>query len=293
MIKAAKEYPDVQFCHATGTKAHTENLANYHNAFASIYEGRYLAGVAAGMKLNAMIAAGEFTAEEAKIGYVGAFPYAEVISGYTSFYLGAKSVCPTVTMTVRFTNSWYHIDAEYETANTLIDSDNCKLISGHADSMGAPNACEEKGVPNVFYNNKTDKDTWVISSRINWQPYFELMIDNALGGAALPVDYTGTIATGSVEVLELGVGPAAVTGTKEALEEVAAQFKAGTLKVFNTANFTVDGQTVTTYKADVDDDGTFTGETEVILNGYFNESTFRSAPYFDLTIDGIEKVVAA
>ena len=245
------------------------------------------------MKLNAMIAAGEFTAEEAKIGYVGAFPYAEVISGYTSFYLGAKSVCPTVTMTVRFTNSWYHIDAEYETANTLIDSDNCKLISGHADSMGAPNACEEKGVPNVFYNNKTDKDTWVISSRINWQPYFELMIDNALGGAALPVDYTGTIATGSVEVLELGVGPAAVTGTKEALEEVAAQFKAGTLKVFNTANFTVDGQTVTTYKADVDDDGTFTGETEVILNGYFNESTFRSAPYFDLTIDGIEKVVAA
>ncbi|MBR1676911.1 MAG: BMP family ABC transporter substrate-binding protein [Clostridia bacterium] len=293
MIKAAKEYTDVQFCHATGTKAHTENLANYHNAFASIYEGRYLAGVAAGIKLNAMIAAGEFTAEEAKIGYVGAFPYAEVISGYTSFYLGAKSVCPTVTMTVRFTNSWYALEAEYSTAMTLITSDKCKLISGHADSMGAPNACEEKGVPNVFYNNKTDKDTWVISSRINWQPYFELMIDNALGGAALPVDYTGTIATGSVEVLELGVGPAAVTGTKEALEEVIAQFKAGTLKVFNTANFTVDGQTVTTYKADVDDDGTFTGETEVILNGYFNESTFRSAPYFDLTIDGIEKVVAA
>ena len=81
MIQAAQEYPDVQFCHATGTMAHTEGLENFHNAFASIYEGRYLAGIAAGMKLNEMIDAGEFKAEEAKIGYVGAYTYAEVISG--------------------------------------------------------------------------------------------------------------------------------------------------------------------------------------------------------------------
>ena len=106
MIQAAKEFPNVQFCHSTGTKAHTEGLSNYHNAFASIYEGRYLAGVAAGMKLNEMIENGEFTADEAKMGYVGAFTYAEVISGYTSFFLGARSVCPTVTMEVTFTGSW-------------------------------------------------------------------------------------------------------------------------------------------------------------------------------------------
>jgi len=105
LLKAAKKFPKVQFCHATGTMAHTEGLDNFHNAFASIYEGRYLAGVAAGLKLNEMIDDGKITAEQAKMGYVGAFTYAEVISGYTSFYLGAKSVCPTVTMDVQFTGS--------------------------------------------------------------------------------------------------------------------------------------------------------------------------------------------
>lgn len=150
MIQAAQEFPDVQFCHATGTKAHTEGLDNYHNAFASIYEGRYLAGVAAGMKLNEMIADGQFTEDEAKIGYVGAFTYAEVISGYTSFFLGARSVCPSATMEVTFTGSWYDETAEKEGATTLINN-GCKLISQHADSMGAPTACEAAGVPDVSY----------------------------------------------------------------------------------------------------------------------------------------------
>ena len=140
MIEAAKEYPDVQFSHATGTKAHTENLANFHNAFASIYDGRYLAGIVAGMKLNEMIDNGEITADQAKMGYVGAYTYAEVISGYTSFFLGARSVCPTVTMEVTFTGSWYDETAEKEGANKLIEDD-CVLISQHADSMGAPTAC--------------------------------------------------------------------------------------------------------------------------------------------------------
>lgn len=166
MIQAAKEYPDVQFCHSTGTKAHTEGLANYHNAFASIYEGRYLAGIAAGMKLNEMIENGEFTADEAKMGYVGAFTYAEVISGYTSFFLGARSVCPTVTMDVTFTGSWYDETAEKEAANTLI-AGGCKLISQHADSMGAPTACESAGVPDVSYNGSTVDscpNTFIVSS---------------------------------------------------------------------------------------------------------------------------------
>ncbi len=288
MIEAAKEFPDVQFCHATGTKAHTENLANYHNAFATIYEGRYLAGVAAGLKLNEMIANGEFTAEEAKIGYVGAYPYAEVKSGYTSFFLGARSVCPTVTMEVTFTNSWYDEALEKEGAQLLI-SRGCKLISQHADSMGAPTACEVAGVPNVSYNGSTIAacpNTFIVSSRVNWEPYFEYIINCAANGEAIDTDWTGTIATDSVVLSDVNEAVAAA-GTVEKLEEVKAALESGETKVFDTAAFTVNGETLTTYLADVDDMGDYQGETEVVIDGEFKESTFRSAPYFDLDIDGI------
>lgn len=291
LADAAAEHPEVQFCHATGTTAHTSELDNLHNAFASIYEGRYLAGIAAGLKLNEMIEAGQFTAEEAKIGYVGAHPYAEVISGYTSFYLGAKSVCPTVTMDVQFTGSWYDVTAENEAAKALI-ARNCKLISQHADSMGAPSACEEAGIPNVSYNGST-KDacpsTFIVSSRINWAPYYEYMINQVIKGEAIADDWTGTLATGSVVLTEVNT-QAAAAGTQEAIDAAAAQLKAGTLHVFDTANFKVNGQTLTSYKADVDSDDAFTPDTEVIENGIFLESKFRSAPYFDITIDGITKL---
>ena len=288
MIQAAKEYPDVQFCHATGTKAHTENLANYHNAFASIYEGRFLAGVAAGLKLNQMIENGDFTAEEAKMGYVGAFPYAEVKSGYTSFYLGAKSVCPSVTMEVKYTNSWFDEAKEKEAATALIQDD-CKLISQHADSMGAPTACEAANVPNVSYNGSTVSacpNTFIVSSKINWQPYYEYIIKSVINGTEIDKDWCGNIATGSVELTSINEA-AAAPGTAEKLEEVKAQLKAGTLHVFDTSTFTVGGKTLETYMADVDTDADYTGDTEVISDGYFHESEFRSAPYFDLLIDGI------
>lgn len=288
MIEAAREFPDVQFCHATGTKAHTEGLANYHNAFASIYEGRYLAGVAAGMKLNEMIEAGQFTAEEAKMGYVGAFTYAEVVSGYTSFYLGAKSVCPSVTMDVTFTGSWYDETAEKEAANKLIEG-GCKLISQHADSMGAPTACENAGVPDVSYNGSTVDacpNTFIVSSRINWAPYFEYIIGCVANGEEIAADWTGTIATGSVELSEVNE-KAAAAGTAEKIAEVKAALEDGSLKVFDTAAFTVEGAAVESYMADVDTDAAYQGDTEVVLDGAFCESQFRSAPYFDLKIDGI------
>jgi basic membrane protein A and related proteins len=288
MIQAAKEHTDVQFCHATGTKAHTENLANFHNAFASIYEGRYLAGIAAGLKLNEMIAAGKFTAEEAVMGYVGAFTYAEVISGYTSFYLGAKSVCPSVTMKVTFTGSWYDEAKEREAANKLIN-EGCKLISQHADSMGAPKACEEKGIPNVSYNGSTQSacpNTFIVSSRIDWQPYFEYMIKQVQDGNKIDTDWTGTLSTGSVVLTDINESVAAA-GTKEAIENAEAALKAGTLHVFATDTFTVNGETLTSYMADVNTDANYEKDTEVIENGYFSESTKRSAPYFDIQIDGI------
>ena len=288
MIQAAKEYPEVQFCHATGTKAHTEGLDNYHNAFASIYEGRFLAGIAAGMKLNEMIEAGDITADQAKMGYVGAFPYAEVKSGYTSFYLGAKSVCPSVTMEVTFTNSWYDQTLENEGANKLIKN-GCVLISQHADSMGAPSACESAGVPNVSYNGSTisvGPNTYIISSRINWEPYYEYAITAAMNGKAIDTDWTGTIATDSVQLLELNTAVAA-DGTQAAIDAAKAAMVAGTLHVFDASTFTVNGQKLDSYMADVDTDPAFAPDTEVIKDGYFHESEYRSAPYFDLRIDGI------
>ena len=288
LLQAAKEYPDVQFCHATGTMAHTENLDNFHDAFAAIYDGRYLAGVAAGMKLNEMIEAGEFTADEAKVGYVGAFTYAEVISGYTAWFLGVRSVCPTATMEVSFTGSWYDEAAEKEKAQMLI-ADGCKLISQHADSMGAPTACEEAGVPNVSYNGSTIAacpNTFIVSSRINWQPYMEHMIDCVKNGKAIEADWTGTLATGSVVLTDINEAVAA-EGTADKIAEVTAQIEDGSLHVFDTSTFTVDGATLTTYMADVDTDEAYTGDTEAVSDGYFHESEYRSAPYFDVKIDGI------
>ena len=314
MIQAAKDFPDVQFCHSTGTRAHTENLPNYHNAFASIYEGRYLAGIAAGMKLNEMIANGTeingtvVTAENAKIGYVGAFTYAEVVSGYTSFYLGAKSVCPTVTMEVTFTGSWYDETLEKEGAEKLIQR-GCKLISQHADSLGAPTACENAGVPNVSYNGSTQAacpNTYIISSRINWAPYYEYAIKAVMDGTAIDTDWTGTLATNSVVLTDLNTTVAA-EGTAEAIAAATEKLEKGEIHVFDCSTFTTkaddtmnafkvdylkvdaDGH-ITSYMADVDTDQAYTGDTEVVHDGYFAESEKRSAPYFDLEIDGIKRL---
>ena len=291
MIEVAKANPEVQFCHSTGTRAHTEGLANYHNAFASIYEGRYLAGIAAGLKLNAMIDAGDIKAEEAKMGYVGALTYAEVVSGYTSFYLGAKSVCPTVTMDVTFTGSWYDETLEKEGAEKLIQG-GCKLISQHADSLGAPTACENAGVPNVSYNGSTQAacpNTYIISSRINWAPYYEYAIKAVMDGTEIAADWTGTLATNSVVLTDLNTTVAA-EGTAEAIAAATEKLEKGEIHVFDCSTFTVKGETLTSYQADVNADSDNTPDTEVVHDGYFAESEKRSAPYFDLEIDGINRL---
>lgn len=283
----AEKNPNVQFCHATGVSAEASKLANFHNAFASIYEGRYLAGVAAGLKLNEMIANGTITAEQAKMGYVGAFTYAEVISGYTSFFLGAKSVCPTVTMDVKFTGSWYDLTAEKETAEALIEG-GCKVISQHADSMGAPSACERAGVPNVSYNGSTFEacpETFIVSSRIDWAPYFKYIITQTAQGKEIDTNWTGTLTTGSVVLTNVG-SKAAAEGTVDKIVEVRTKLAKGEINVFDTNNFTVNGEKVTSFKADLD--GDYVGETEVCYDGIIKESFLRSAPYFDLRIDGIK-----
>jgi len=288
MIQAAKEFPEVQFAHATGTKAHVENIANYHNAFAAIYDGRFLAGVAAGMKLNEMIAAGQFKAEEAKIGYVGAFTYAEVVSGYTSFFLGARSVCPTATMEVTFTGSWYDEIAEKEGANNLINR-GCKLISQHADSMGAPTACETAGVPNVSYNGSTVSacpNTFIVASRIDWTPYFVYAVGATKEGKNFDTDWCGTLETGSVVLTDVNE-KAAAEGTAAKLEEVKKGLIEGTVHAYDVTTFTIGGKQIDNFVPGTATDGSFVEGTVTVSDGYLHESGYRSAPFFDQTIDGI------
>lgn len=299
LLNVAKKNPDVQFSHATGTTAHTEKLSNFHNAFASIYEGRYLAGVAAGLKLQEMISKDATTSHN--IGYVGAYPYAEVVSGYTSYYLGVKSIVSDVTMDVTFTSSWYDLTKEANAAQLLIER-KCSIISQHADSMGAPNTCEKNNVPNISYNGSTSNEcpnTYMVSSRINWQPYFEYCFDAVKNNAEIATDWTGGLGddlyTGSVCLAKLGKHVA--TGTETKLNEVHKQLKDGKLKVFDCSKFTVGGKTVTSFKADVDTDADFTPDHEAVktetIDGkevtYIDESAseLRSAPYFTLNIDGI------
>lgn len=288
LLEAAKEYPSVHFCHATGTRAHTEKLPNFHNAFAAVYEGRYLSGVAAGLKLKDMIDSGKITADKAVMGYIGAFTYAEVISGYTAFYLGAKSIVPEVTMKVQFTGSWYDEAGEREAAEKLI-SEGCVLISQHADSLGAPSACESAGVPNISYNGSTKEtcpNTFIVSSRINWAPYYEYMINSILHDDAIDYDWVGSVITNSVQLTAINTDVAA-PGTHDKLDEVRTKLQNGSVHVFDTSTFTVDGNKLDSYMADVDTDPDYTPDTEVIKDGYFHESEFRSAPYFDIRIDGI------
>ena len=309
VIKAAKEYSDVQFFHATGTNAKIAGVENFHNAFASIYEGRYLAGVVAGLKLNQLIEEGKITAEEAKMGYISAKPYAECISGYTSYYLGAKSVCPSATMTVTYTDSWADLALEQEAAKKLIKA-GVVLMSEHADTDGSPMACEtetKNGNPvyHVGYNinfNDIAPTSNLVSSKINWIPYFENIFTKVAAGEAVEADFCGTVETNSVILTEYN--DANVTEDMKAkVEEVKAGLKDGSIKVFDTKTFTVtldrpENQFVvaevdeeghlTSYTADAVADAAFEADTEAIIDGEVAESVHRSAPYFSIIIDGIE-----
>ena len=283
LMEAAAEYPDVQFCHATGFQAATSGLENMHNYFTSIYEARYVSGVVAGMKLNEMVEDGTVSADALKIGYVGAYPYAEVISGFTSFYLGVKSVCPDVTMEVKYTNSWASFDLEKECAEALI-ADGCVLISQHADTTGAPTACEAAGVPVVGYNVsmiETAPTQALTSASISWGPYYTYAVQCVLDGEAIDTDWCKGIADGANKITELNEA-AVAEGTAEKVEEVEAAIMDGSLKVFDTATWTVDGETLDSYEKN---------GVEYISDGYFHESEFGSAPAFDIIIDGITSVV--
>ena len=283
ILEAAGEYPEVQFCHATGTQAASSGLSNMHNYFTNIYEARYVSGVVAGLKLNEMIEDGTVKEDACKMGYVGAFPYAEVISGYTAFYLGAKSVCPSVTMEVKYTNSWASFDLEKECADALI-SDGCVLISQHADTTGASTACEKAGVPIVGYNVSmiaTAPTQALTSASIDWGPYYTYAVKSVIDGTKIDTDWCKGYDDGADKITELN-DKAIAKGTKEKVKEVEDAIKDGSLHVFDTSTFTVDGKELDSWK---DDNG-----NEYIKDGYFHESELHSAPAFAINIDGIESV---
>lgn len=286
--EVAASHPEVEFLHCTGVSAQSSGLDNFHNAFASIYEGRYLAGVAAGLKLNEMITEKPSTAH--KVGYVGAFTYAEVISGYTAWYLGVKQVVKDVTMDVQFTGSWYDPTAEKTAAETLIEK-GAVLLSQHADSMGAPNACEERGVPNVSYNGSTYAacpNTFIVSSRIDWTFIFEqYILGVATGDKVQQKDTIGTMGSGSVKLTD--VGSAAAARTQAYLDQCAGLLNAGLIKVFDASTFTIKGaaptsETVRPGSATWSD---YDPSIDLLEDGYYHESQYRSAPSFDVEIDGI------
>ena len=282
ILQAAAEFPDVQFCHATGYQAAGSGLANMHNYFTSIYESRYVSGVVAGMKLNEMIADGKITEDTAKVGYVGAYPYAEVISGFTSFFLGVRSQCPSATMEVKYTNCWASFDLEKECAESLI-ADKCVLISQHADTTGAPTACEAAGVPCVGYNidmTSVAPNTALTSASMDWGVYYTYAVQCMLDGTAIDTDWCKGFAEGADKITALNDKTVA-EGTEEKVKEVEDALIDGSLHVFDTSAFTVDGKELDTYKK---------GDTEYISDGYFHESEYGSAPAFDIAIDGITSI---
>ena len=311
MAEVAKEYPDVTFIAMTGDFAHVSKIPNLKNAFTSVYESRYVSGVVAGLKLKELTEDGTLTSEthpenfdkdgNIKIGYVGAYNYAEVVSGYTAFFLGIKSVVPNVAMEVNYTNSWFDIDKEGQAAKALI-SNGCVIIGQHADSTGAPAEAEKQNKEgkicySIGYNIdmlETAPNAALTSATNNWSVYYEYAIGAAMKGEEIATDWAKGYADDAVAITKLGESCA--EGTQEYVDEVVGKIKDGSLKVFDTAAFTKDGAPVDSYSVDLSYmDFTTTpptvvyeGETvEAIEDGAFAESTYRSAPYFDIRIDGI------
>lgn len=321
MAQAAARYPDVPFVSMTGDFAAICGNPNLHNAFTEVYESRYVSGVVAGMKLAELIADGKLTDANydadgnAKIGYVGAYNYAEVVSGYTAFYLGVKSVVENVSMEVYYTQSWFNVDAEAAAAEQLI-SNGCVIIGQHADSTGAPSACEaalQNGavVYSVGYNvDMLDvaPNAALTSAGNNWSVYYKYAFETLINGGSIKTDWAEGFDQGAVTITPLGKSCAA--GTAEKVAEVENALKAGTLNVFDVNSFTVSNEqvfcTVLTDEAghltscledlsyyDYSNGVTlvYQGETvEAITDGHFAESYFRSAPYFNIRIDGITEL---
>lgn len=243
----AQKYPKIQFCQATCSNANEEPvLDNYHTFMGSIHEGRYISGVVAGMKLKELIENGELTKDQAKIGYVAAYPYAEVISGYTSFFLGVRSEVPSAKMVVKYTDTWSSYAIEKACAKELIE-EGCVIISQHSDTAGPAVACEEtdkeKKVYHVGYNQgmiDVAPSTYLVGCKINWIPYImsaveavmlEKDIESYVEGTVNGNDVGAGFDEDWVKMLELNKIIAA-KGTQERIDQLTEGFHKGKINVF-------------------------------------------------------------
>ena len=291
--QAAEENPDVEFVAMTGDTAMKSGLANFHNAFNMTFESRYVSGIVAGMKLKELMDAGLVT--DPYIGYVGAYPYAEVVSGYTGFFLGIKSIVPDAHMDVQYTNSWFNQQEEGKAAEALMGR-GCVIIGQHADSTGAPAAVQAakdagKVVYSVGYNVdmlQAAPTAALTSSTNDWSVFYTYLFQAAMAGETIVTDWSKGYDAGAVAITALG--PEVAEGTAEAVAAAEEAIKNGTLHVFDTKTFTVGGQEVTSAFT-FDSDGDWTNDTnEGIVDGYYHESEFISAPSFSLRIDGITEL---
>ncbi|MBR2282014.1 MAG: BMP family ABC transporter substrate-binding protein [Spirochaetales bacterium] len=296
MAPVADEFPEVQFVSLTNCGSQLDGRDNTYNAFAAIYDGRYVAGIVAGMKLNQLIAEGKITADQAIVGYVGAYSFAEVISGMSGYFLGIRSVCPSAKMIVQFVGSWGDPTLEASAAEALIQK-GAVMISQHSDTTTPATTAAKYGVFHTGYNTDMTSQAptaSLLSCRINWEPYFYTFIKNVIEGVKNPSDYCGTMANDEVLLTELNTAIAA-PGTQEAIDAAIADLTSGKIQVFDTSKFTIGGQTLTSMLA-VDSDGDFAADKcEAVWDGVFHESypEFQSAPYFTGVIDGIEWLNAA
>ena len=285
LIQAAKEYPKIQFAHATGYQAAGCGLSNMHNFMPSVYQSRYVSGIVAGLKLNQMIADGKIKSDEAKIGYVGAYPFAEVVSGYTSFFLGVRSVCPSATMEVRYTNSWADMALEKETAEAFIAS-KCVLISQHADTTGAPTACEAKGVPCVGYNvdmTAVAPNAALTSAALNWGAFYTMSAKAVKDGQNFEVNWSRGYSDDAVLITPINSKVATADANEKANAAIEG-IKNGTIKVFDLSTFTIGGKSLDKLIAE---GGDYAKYASYVKDGAFSEQDGFAAPAFDLRIDGI------
>ena len=262
MVEAAANSPNVQFCHATGYQSASDNLDNTHNYFAKIFEARYLAGIAAGMKT-----------ETNRLGYVAAKPFAEVISGFTAFYLGAKSVNPDVTMLVNYTNEWSNATKEATNAQVLIDQ-GCDVIAQHSNSAAPAITAQNNKVFAVGYNDDmipVAPDAALISARVNWGAYYEYALGCLLQGKPIDQDWCGSYADNACDLSNLNEAIAA-PGTKEAIETAAKGLNNGSVQVFAGPLHGVDA------------DG---NELNLAEGEFYTENGESSAPSFVYITDGI------
>lgn len=245
----AQEYPDVIFSHATGFKS---NDTNYNNYFGRIYQARYLAGIAAGLK--------SLETGNNNIGYVSAYDteYAETCSGINGFTLGVQAVNPNATVYVKELGTWTDEVNEYAFAEELIKSYGCGVIAQHCDSAQPQLAAEKAGQFGCGYNSDMTADApaaHLTAPVWNWDVYYKLAIQTAMdcesadqfvekmGGPA----YYGGLNEGMVDVSPLSENCAA--GTQDAIDQVKALIASGEWDVFSGVKLNI---TVTDGKASIE-----------------------------------------